>query len=225
MDLETHNRIFYLTMVAILVPIFLLLPKLNRRPVQYKWLTILLVFSFLCDFINEIQYLLFRFPVNIILNTYGVINPILLSCFFYSCLQWKKLKLPLIVFNVFYLLFSIANFAFIQKAGINTYSGIVEKLQVMILCLLFFHKVLKELPTRKIYNAGVFWIISSMFVVYSAKLVVFSFAHYLVLSNDNLILLWNTHNVMSIIFSLSVAVGVWMHQRNSSLSESPATGL
>jgi hypothetical protein len=224
MDLETHTQIFYLTMAAILVPIVLLLSKFNRRPIEYKWLAILLIFSFLCDFLNEVQYRFFGFPVNIIVNTYGVINPILLSCFFYSCLQWKKLKLPLIVFNIFYLLFSISNFAFIQKGGINTYSGIVEKLQVMALCLLFFYKVLKELPSHKIYNTGLFWIISSMFVIYSAKLVVFSFAHYLVLSNDNLIVLWNTHNVMSIIFSLSVAIGVWMHQRNSSLSESPATG-
>jgi hypothetical protein len=219
MDIKTYDQIFYLSMGAILIPIAFLLIRFNRQPIEYKWLAIVLLFSFSCDFVNEVQYQLFRFPVNIIGNAYIVISPILLSCFFYHALKWRSLKAPLVIFNVCYALFSILNFFLIQKFDINTYSAIAEKLLTMLLCILYYYKVIKELPAEKIYYFGLFWIVSSMFIVNSAKLVLYTFAHYLVVFKDNLMVLWSIHNIMSIVYSLSIATGILVYYRNPHVAQ------
>jgi hypothetical protein len=215
MDANTYNQIFYMSMGAILFPITFLFARIHRQPVEYKWLAIVLLFSFLCDFANEVQYQLFRFPVNIIGNAYIVVSPILLSCFFFHALKWKSLRIPLIVFNICYGLFSLVNYFLIQKIDINTYSAIVEKLLTMSLCLAYYYKVIKELPAEKIYHTGLFWVISVMFIINSAKLVLYTFAHYLVVFKDNLMILWGIHNIMSIVYSLSIAAGILVHYRST----------
>jgi hypothetical protein len=205
-------------MGATLIPAAILFARFNRQPVEYKWLAVLLMFSFLCDFVNEIQFRFFKFPVNIIGNLYVVLSPVLLGFFFYHTLKWKSIKIPLIVFCFAYVIFSITNFALIQKININTYSAIVEKLLIMSLSIMYFYKVLQELPAKKIYYIGLFWVISSLFIINSAKLVVYSFAEYLVVFKDNLIFLWGLHNILSIFGSLAITVGVLIHTRNREIT-------
>jgi hypothetical protein len=214
MDLKIYNLAFYVSMGAILFPITLLLRGFRRQPVQYKWLAILLLFSFLCDFTNELQYHLFRLPVNIIGNAYVVVSPLLLSGFFYACLKWKSLKTPLIIFNIISVVFTVTNFAFIQKGNINTYSFIGEKLLIMVLSIMYYYKVLRELPAEKIYATGLFWVISTLFIINSAKLVIYTFTHYLVAFKDNLLLLWTIHNTMSIIASLAIGISLLIYSKN-----------
>jgi hypothetical protein len=219
MDLKTYNLIFYYSMGAILIPIILLLIRYNRQPVVYKWLAVLLLFSFLCDFLNEVQYNTIHLPVNYLGTVYYVINPILISVFFYYALAWRSAKIYFIIFNIACLAFSLANFLLIQKTTINTYSAIIEKLQIMILCILYFYKVVKELPAERIYQIGLFWIVSSLFIINSCKLVLYSFAHYLVIFKDNLMVLWSLHNTLSIILSLAIAAGIAVHYKNQSSSQ------
>src|SRR5436190_3272219 len=168
MDENTYTHIFYYSIAATFIPTIALLLKFNRQPIEYKWLAMMLLFSFLCDFMNEVQYQYFRLPVNLIGNFYVVVDPILLCGFFYHALKWKSLKLPIIIVCTIYLLLSIVNFAFVQKININTHSYIVEKLLTMLLSIGYFYRVIKELPAEKIYHIGLFWIISSMFTFSSA---------------------------------------------------------
>jgi hypothetical protein len=210
-------------MGSILFPIALLLPVFRRLPLEYKWLAILLLFSFLCDFVNELQYIFFRLPVNIIGNTYGIVSPLLISGFFYSCLKWKSLKTPLIVFNVICFIFTVTNFALIQKGNINTYSYIGEKLLIMVFAIMYYYKVLRELPAARIYSIGLFWVISTFFTINSVKLVIYTFTHYLVAFKDNLLLLWTIHNSMSIIGSLAVGISILIHFRNNRLQNTKPT--
>ena len=220
MDYKTYNLIFYYSMGAILIPIVLLFFRYNRLSVEYKWLGILFLFSFLCDFLNEVQYHTVHLPVNYLGTVYYVLNPILLSIFFYHVLVWPSAKNIFIVFNVALLAFAVANFLLIQKETINTYSAILEKLLIMFLCILYYYKVIRERPADRIYHSGLFWIISSLFIISSAKLVLYTFAHYLVIFKDNLMVLWSIHNILSIILSLMLTVGILVRYRNDPTSKS-----
>ena len=219
MDYKTFNLIFYYSMAAILIPIVLLLVRYKRQSKEFKWLAMLLLFSFLCDFLNEVQYHTIHLPVNYLGTAYYIFNPILISIFFYYALGWVSARRIFIVFNAGLFLFTVVNFLLIQKETINTYSAILEKLQIMILCILYFYKVIRERPTDRIYQSGSFWVISSLFIINSAKLVLYTFAHYLVIFKDNLIVLWSIHNILSIILSLLIAVGVMIGYRNDRMSK------
>lgn len=180
----------------------------------------LFLFSFLCDFLNEVQYHTVHLPVNYLGTVYYVLNPILLSIFFYHVLAWPSSKYIFIIFNLALLVFTVANFLLIQKETINTYSAILEKLLIMILCILYYYKVIRERPTDRIYSSGLFWIISSLFTISSAKLVLYTFAHYLVIFKDNLMVLWSIHNILSIVLSLLLTAGILVTYRNTRSSKS-----
>jgi hypothetical protein len=81
----------------------------------------------------------------------------------------------------------------------------------MSLSIFYFYKLIQELPTTNIETFGLFWVVSGFFLTNSAKLVLFSFAAYMVkIFNDNLIVLWVFHNVLSIIGNLIIGWGVWL---------------
>lgn len=220
MDYKTFNLIFYYSMGAILIPIVLLLIRYKRLSIEYKWLAMLLLFSFLCDFLNEVQYNTIHLPVNYLGTIYYVFNPFLISIFFYYALGWRSARNIFLIGNAALFVFTTINFLLIQKETINTYSAILEKLQIMLLCILYFYKVIRERPTERIYQSGLFWVISSLFIINSAKLVLYTFAHYLVIFKDNLMVLWSVHNILSIVLSLLIAAGVVVHYRNDQRSRS-----
>jgi hypothetical protein len=214
---QTYYFIFWLSLAAILYPISVLVIDFRRQPLYYKWLTALLLFSFLSDLVNQIQFYTIHLSMNYIINIYTVINPVLLCCFFYSVLNWQRLKPVLVVISVSHVAFSLFNLFFIQKETINSYSSIVETLIIMTLSILYYYKVLREMVLEKIYRSGLFWIVSAMFTFNSAKLVLFAFTHYLIVLQDNLILLMDIHNSMSIATSLIVGVGVSMQDETDLL--------
>jgi hypothetical protein len=211
MDLWILDLLVYLSPGSILIPIVLLLKNFDRQSKEYKWLAITLIFSFACDVGAEILYRT-HLANNITANIYAIFNPLIISCFFYYCIGWKTLAKPLLIFNAIYFILSSLNFTFIQKIEINTYSSIVEKLLIMGLSILYYYKLLKELPTEKIYNLGLFWIVSALFFSNSAKLVLFSFVQYLIsIFQDNLVILWSIHHFISILCNLVIAFGVWLN--------------
>jgi hypothetical protein len=209
-----YNPIFYLSVVSGFIPFILIATKINRQPIEYKWLAVVLLFSFLCDAATEILYALFKINVNIISTTFIIVNPLLLSIFFYHCLNWKAARTPLFIVNALFLLFSAFNLLYMQKGNINSYSAVLEKLLIMGFSITYFYKLLREMPAQKIYSIGLFWIISGMFIVHSAKLVLFSFAYYLVIFKDNLYILFNVHNSLSVVCNIIILVGVLIDGRS-----------
>lgn len=196
---------FYTSLGVIAIPSVVLAFNFRRLQPAYKWLAFILWFSILCDIVAEIFYRT-GIHVNFASSTYAILNPLFISGFFYYAIGWQKLLRWILAINVAYLLFAIPNFTFFQKIDINSYSYILEKLIIMGFSVIYYYKLLKELPQEKVHKIAMFKIVSIIFIINSAKLVLYSFVTYLTSSfKDNLLVLFTIHNAMSIIQSGVIA--------------------
>jgi hypothetical protein len=227
MELWVLDILFYTGVATVCIPLTLLIATFNRQPIEYRWLAAILALSFTCDTVAEILYRL-GVLVNYSSSVWSICNPVLFAWFFYFVIGWKKLKPVVIIVTTIYFVFSVLNLLFVQKFEINTYSNIVGKLITMSFSIVYYYKLLKEMPTEKIYRMGIFLIVSSYFFTSSANLVTYSFAEYLIkIHQDNLISLWSMHNAINIIGNLVIGWGVWIHirqmnRRKLTASASPA---
>lgn len=217
MDVKVVDGLFYTSLVIILLPVVLLLISFNRQPIEYKWLAIILLLSLCCDLTSEI---LFHLKMNVNLGgiLYGILSPFFFSIFFYCTLKWKPLIKPLIIANIMMLTFSLMNMLYIEKTRGSSFSAIPKSLVILALSIAYYYKLLKELPTKKIQDLPLFWVISAFFLTTAGKLVIYAFREYLInIFNDDLIFLWSLHNFLSVLGNLLIGFGVWLQYKHKQI--------
>jgi hypothetical protein len=221
MDRSLLDLSLGLSIVARAVPTIILFCSYNRQPLYFKWLAALLLFSFCSDVVSVILIIIGISP-NISSSLYWILSPGLVSIFFYYSIQWPRLRSLLVGINVIYLCFAFINFAFIQRVSVNSYSQIIQALIILLLSIIYFYKLLKELPAEQLQKLPLFWIVSGFFFSNAGKLVVYSVTHYLIhFAQDNLVIVWSFHNFLAIIADLLIAYGAWLNHkqlRSTSLS-------
>jgi hypothetical protein len=196
-----------------MLPLLILSLKINRQPPELWWLAAFLAFSFMCEMAGMISVMIGSNP-NIVGNIYWLLSISLISTFFFHALRRQSLKGPLIFFNVAYAVFALSNILFVQKADLNTYSQIINALFILCFCIMFFYKLLSELPTQQLHRLPMFWIISAFFFSYAGKLVIYTVSHYMIhFERDDLIIIWSFHNFLTIVGNLIIAYGAWLNHK------------
>jgi hypothetical protein len=221
MDVRLLDWFFYASLITLLIPLAFFITDLNRQPRSILWLVISLFFSFSCDIAGNILIRLGNSP-NVAGTTYSLLSLIPLSLFFYYAIKWPHLKKYLWFINVVYMVFGIVNFLFIQTKYVNSYSNSLHTLIILILSIVYFYKLLRDLPAQQLQRLPMFWIISGFFFSNAGKLVIYTVTHYLIhFVQDNMIIVWSFHNFLTIIANLLIGYGAWLNHkqlRSTSLS-------
>jgi hypothetical protein len=218
-QVDLVNYVFYASLVLILIPIFLVVIPFKSQPLYFKWLAVGLIFSFSCDMTSEISSW-YGISPNIAGTTYSIFRPLIYSFFFYSYIQWESLKKPLIVFNILFLIFAFVNILFVQKTQINNYTSVTGHLYILGLTIVYFYKLLKELPEEKIYTTGLFWVVCGLYFNTSGRLVLYSFTYYLLdVYHDNMIIFAHINLGLIITGTLIITYGTWLQFKKIRISE------
>lgn len=116
---------------------------------------------------------------------------------------------------VMFTLFAVCNLLFIQQEDNNTYSQAARSVLLVGFCVLFFYRLLEDLPVQHLQRVPMFWF-NAAFLIYNAgTLFLFLFAAYFTdVLHNNLLLYWSFHNILNIIQHLIVMVGLWQDLRN-----------
>lgn len=215
---EILEIIFYTSLVAIALPLGMLLLKIKRQPLELKWLAAFLTLDFISEILARLLYFIDVRGNNDVISLYLIFSFSLLSYFFYYSIGWRSLKSLLVGLNVVYLLFSVVNYLFVQKHGHNSYTQTLQSLLILLLSIIFFYKLIKELPIQQINKLPLFWIVSGFFFSYSGKLVIYVVSHYLINARgDNMIIAWTFHNFLTIPGNALILVGVLLQNRSPSV--------
>lgn len=220
------NRIVldFLTPISIITlsfPLVLIAFNLNRQPKAFIWLAIACAFSIACD-VGGLLLIFAGYNPNYAASAYWLLGTMPLSFFFYYAINWEGLKASLSVINVLYFLFGLLNFLYIQTIAVNSYSNILHTLIVILLCIIYYYKLIKELPSVQLQRFPLFWVVSAFFFSYAGKLAIYTVTHYLIhFVKDNMVLVWSFHNFLTIIANLLIGYGAWLNHkqlRSTSLS-------
>lgn len=147
-------------------------------------------------------------------TAYNLAQLILLSTSYYFVMGRKRWKAAFLITGGGMLLFGLVNWIFIQQGGINSFSKVTSSIYFLVLSILFFYVLLKDLPTQSILQLPMFWINSGVMIYFSGSLTLFILSDYLVntLHND-LMLYWTFHNFLGIIKNILFIIGIWMGVR------------
>ena len=191
---------------------------LYRYKSRSVWIR-LIGFTFLLGFIADQAVLILGklhlngYKVNAYYNIPPVIwslcNIPLLAAAYYFLMD-KKYKLLFILAAGLSAIVTSSNVLLYQKGAFNSYSIVFQAMIVIDFCVVYFYKLLQELPEQHIHKLPMFWINSGLLIFYSGTFILYTFTSYLteVLKND-MITYWSFHNILRIFLQLLILVGLY----------------
>lgn len=182
---------------------------------------VLKIASLLCDQGGHILSLNGISP-NYAANLYAILATSILMYFYYRVFAKPELKKLFMITGILLCFLMFINWFFIQKNNLNSYSFVVLSLLGLLLGLLFYFTMIKNLPEMNIIKVPLFWINTGQILYSTGTLLLFIVTDYLVkVVNDDLVAYWSFHNGLAIISNIFFFVGIWLGARRSPEVASP----
>jgi len=213
MTLKQFILINYVQLALSLVILILSVVYFKRRIIETK----VLALHFLLAFAPYLIVLFLELKgkaINIPQNVYLLVQMFTLSLLF-AVAFGKKYKNLLLCVGLIYAVFWFVNFFFFQKDELNTYTKVVGSIIFIFYCVLYYYRLLIDLPVQELQRVPMFWYVTSNLVYNAGTLFLLLFVTYLVevLHND-LLIYWSFHNILDIIQDLLIMLGLWQDLRN-----------
>jgi hypothetical protein len=177
----------------------------------FRWLAAHSLFSITCDVLSVIQVLFFGANNNLGGTLYSIGAVSFFSLIFYHAIGNVHLKRYLYLINIVYVVLVTYNAIYVQGSSINSYSFLSSSILVLAFCVVYYFKLLRDLPTENLYQLPLFWIVSGFFFTKSGKIVLYTVIQYLMDHHqDNLMYLWIMHNSLTIIENSMLVYGAWL---------------
>jgi hypothetical protein len=179
--------------------------------INFKPLCLTLLLSLIADLLS---LLLLRQSINnyFILNLYLIVQ--------FSLLIWLfRVQFTRQFFfdfvHIVFLLFALVNLIFWQGFWVlNSGTNVTACLILIIVCLLYFYKLLKELPTLNIQNLPMFWVSFGVLTYYAGNFFLFLVNNYLDHNNDGPHRhVWILHNLLNVVKNTLFAIALWQSYR------------
>jgi len=213
MTLDLFVQIHYVQLYLSILIIILCGLYLRKRCIESKVIGLHFLFGLLPALIFLLVPLKGK-EYNIPQNAHMVLQLIIISLLFYKGVMGKY-KALFISVTLGFLLFGFINFFFIQKDDINTYTKTLSSVIVIFYCVIYYYRLLVDLPVLHIHQLPMFWYTMAFLMYNSGTLFLMLFASYLVevLHND-LLIYWTFHNILDIVQNLIIVVGLWRELQN-----------
>jgi len=167
------------------------------------------IVGFLC---NAAGLLLGKYQLRAFYNVPNFVYVISAFCLFsaaYYHLLNRKYKSLFIALTIGFLAVALLNFFLYQKNSMNSYTYVGEAIVIIIYAILYFYKLLVELPEQHIHRLPMFWINSALLIFFSGTFILYTFTSYLTnVLKDDLIAYWSFHNMLSLFQHLLIIVGL-----------------
>lgn len=192
------------------VPIVLMALRFRESSAAERWYMFALLMHLTAGFASVILHENSINP-NYAGSTFGIVAVIFYAKFFEHAISLGSEKKILYMVAGAHVLFSFCNLMWLQKQTINTYTSISLAVIIISLSLIFFYRLLKNLPTDNLLSLPLFWFITAEFMTNTGQMLINSFAHFLInIFNDNLIILWILHHSLGIAGNLIITAGAWI---------------
>jgi hypothetical protein len=152
--------------------------------------------------------------INVPGSLWTICSTLVLCALFNSALN-NRHRILFVTITILFLSFAIINLLYFQQLDTNSYSKSLSALLLISCCLLYFYRLLIDLPTSKLSNTPMFWFAVGVLIYNAGTLFLFAFTSYLVnVLHDDLMIYWTLHNVFNIIQHLIIIIGLVVDLRN-----------
>lgn len=202
--------------LVILIPIAVGFSRYKKLSVIQQRILLFCVIAFCLDGIGRIFWI-FSIP-NLFLGHLSTIAEFLLLANVYRFALWGFIK-PKVISTIMILFTALAviNTLFLQGFKFNNSNiKIIESAVLIILTLIFFYKLAREMMVKRLEEYPMFWINSAVLIYFSSSLFVFLYSNFLLLYSKQLgIQIWFIHALFFILFYIILAFSLWIVPPNS----------
>lgn len=199
---------------VILVPLTIGLLGFKRLRPEAKSVFWLVAFSFATDAYSRALWI-FQEP-NLFISHFSSIIEFAIICWAFSLVlrEWIGLKFFYALVLVFALT-SIANSVFIQPIHTNnSYAKALEYSLIIILSILYFFKLSKDVSVLKLERDSFFWFNAGALIYYSGSLFIFLYSNYILKYSVDLgMRIWFVHALFYLVYNICLSVSLWMGRR------------
>jgi len=213
--MNTLFAVAYFSTFSPLLP-FALSFRIKKITHEIRLVQIITATSFIIDLAS---FLMARKGINTFAlgNLYSLIQSSLLLLIFCDVLNLKRWSVYVtLTFGTAFL----ANYFFIQGPFVfNSYTHIISAFIFILLALLYFRRLLIELPSTFPNEIPMVWINLAVLVYYSGNLFLFILNNYFIhelKGNEGAI--WTIHNSLNIVKNFLFLMAIWQSLRKTNLS-------
>lgn len=218
--LETPNKMETLrffetarTAVYVMIGICLLIGAIRFRRLQYEQR---LLFYLICAtaVVEAASTLLWKANMNnnFLFHIYAVTEFTLLAFIYRRPLDGLIKSIYMNALIVTFILFAIGNTLFFQSVRqFNSHVTFAEGLLLIILALMYFHKMLRDLEYRQLESNAMFWISTSVITYFSGALVLFHVANDLIPESLKVRgVVWGVHALFNVVHYVLYTIALYV---------------
>ena len=208
----------YCSSASIILPILASILRFRDLTKGLRILAFYALVSFITDFSSLLVLEVFKSDNFIILHYFTFVEYGLLTLYYRSLSRNKNIRIFLVLSVAFFLLLDII-FSIIFKSikAFDAYSTGIECILMIFISLCYFYSIFKELRIVRLERDPSFWINSGVLLYFAGTLFLFLCADILLNSNkETYVKYWGINLIINIIFSVFLAIGIWITPRRSS---------
>lgn len=134
---------------------------------------------------------------------------VLITFLIYHFVFKQKYGRILFIIGAVFTIGAIVNLLFFQKLSIASYSKFASSFIIISLLIIYFYRLIVELPTVYLHRLSMFWISSALLIYSSGALFLNAFTDYLVrVLKDDMILYWSFHNLLFIVQDMFIVIAI-----------------
>jgi hypothetical protein len=197
------------TTLSALVALFAFL-KFNSRSSLVKLIGCSFLLSFICNALGFVLlYTKYSRYQNVPQSVFYIINICILTAFYFVAFRGAY-RVWLVIAISICLPFSFYDIVIQQKSFLESYSPFAQSLFLITFTILYFYRLLVELPAIHLHRLPMFWFNSAILFYYAGASFLFAFTSYLInVLNNSLLNYWTFHNSLSIVEHLIILIGLF----------------
>lgn len=183
--------------------------KFKARSRQVKLIGLSFLVSFLCNAIAFALWHSYAQYTNVPQNIFFVINFCILTALYHSTLPGQYRTWLFVALSIC-IPYSIYDLFILQKDFIHSYTPFAESFFLITFTLIYFYRLMVELPTIHLHRMPMFWFNSALLFFHSGTLFLFAFTSYLInVLKLDLHSYWGFHNSLSILEHIIILIGLF----------------
>jgi hypothetical protein len=201
--------------ILVCLLIFIFTPAVARR--EYLLLGLILLLTLSADIGAFIGGPMYGVNMNLLYSILNILVVPLWLIFYRTKITSTRFGRAVSIVTVLYLVFGIFNLILIQGlSGINSYTMAIGAVIKLVLSLIFFYSLIRELPTESIARLPMFWINTAVLILSAGTFFVNLSTDYLVnvIKNEYINAFTLSSFVHLIYFSL-IAIGLELNRSTS----------
>jgi hypothetical protein len=213
MTIESFLLVFKIQSTLSAVIILLSFVPFNKRQMEVRLIGVAFFVSLLGDL--AVYFLPLRGKDVNIPGHVSSLLMFIIFCILFNIALKNKYRTIISGVCIAFCLAAIVNHSFFQKKDINSYNQIASAIIFIVFCILYFYRLLVDLPAQQLHRVPMFWFCTSILIFNAGTLFLSVFTTYLVEVLHNDFLFYGTFTfIMIIIQQLVAMIGLWQDLRN-----------